>query len=529
MTRIDFRPFLVLGLALTILVYVGCGKTVETPQPRTVTGKNGPISEAPVIKVPDSSKVFADWKDPVGALLISGQQNNYLEPCGCTQGQLGGIGRRYDLIQKTEARGIPLARIDLGSLVKNPAAARGGIEDSKIRFGVALKALEAMEYDALTLSADDLKLGVGEILGIYLNLKDKPKVLSGNVIPDEAFKEVIRQTVITKVGEISIGVTSVLSPQAYAELLDTDKLLLNVKAPEEVLPGIIAELEKTTKYQVLMVQGPEEMAKDLAAKFPQFDIVVATDKVDDPEDKPSLLNGGKTRLIHVGMKGKYVGVFGFFDDADPAQQIRYQRVRLDEARYKNAEPMRKLVDEDMQAQFKALGIVSNFQRRPNSEGPSDAKYVGADACKDCHPATYARWSTSGHAKSYEGLLKPGRNREFDADCVACHTTGFPYTSGWVSAEVTPYLKGNQCENCHGPSSKHVEQPDNKEFLAKMHRTAELADKQGLCLRCHDGDNSPKFNFATYYGKIAHKGMDDYKDPKVHQGRPIPPAVAAQSK
>ncbi len=35
-------------------------------------------------------KLFADWPKPVAAALISGEQNGYLVPCGCTSGQLGG-------------------------------------------------------------------------------------------------------------------------------------------------------------------------------------------------------------------------------------------------------------------------------------------------------------------------------------------------------------------------------------------------------------------------------------------------------
>ena len=56
-------------------------------------------------------------------------------------------------------------------------------------------------------------------------------------------------------------------------------------------------------------------------------------------------------------------------------------------------------------------------------------------------------------------------------------------------------------------------------------TAEQADKNRLCTNCHDGDNSPHFEFATYYGKISHKGLDDYNDPKVHRG--IAPKAGAR--
>src|SRR5262249_4837230 len=115
---------------------------------------------------------------------------------------------------------------------------------------------------------------------------------------------------------------------------------------------------------------------------------------------------------------------------------------------------------------------------------------------------------------------------YDAECITCHTTGFEYHSGWRSEAETPHLKGNQCENCHGPGSKHIAEPDNAEYRKAMKLTIEQAENHHFCITCHDGDNSPKFDFDTYYSKIDHSGYDDYKDPKVHIG--ITPKVARNS-
>ena len=112
---------------------------------------------------------------------------------------------------------------------------------------------------------------------------------------------------------------------------------------------------------------------------------------------------------------------------------------------------------------------------------------------------------------------PKPNTAFDAECVTCHTTGFEYNSGWKSEKETPYLAGNQCENCHGPASRHVADPDNAEFRKLMHLDAEQAEKNRLCYNCHDEDNSREFEFGKFYGEIVHKGLDEYKDPKVHKG------------
>ena len=47
--------------------------------------------------------------------------DGYLEPCGCSQGQLGGLIRRLDFVDRLKAQNWPFALIDLGSLIKDPA------------------------------------------------------------------------------------------------------------------------------------------------------------------------------------------------------------------------------------------------------------------------------------------------------------------------------------------------------------------------------------------------------------------------
>ncbi len=522
MTRIDSRPFLALGLALAIMAYVGCTKTYETTAPggsKKVATTDGAGADTST----SSFKRFADWKGLEAALVISGEMDAYLEPCGCTDGQLGGLGRRYDLLEAMTAQGIPTTKIDLGSLTKNPASARGGIEQAKVKFETAIKALEAMKYDAMALSPEDLKFGIIETLTVYLNNKDALKIVAANASADGALKGVFPDTildsVIAKAGPYKVGITAVIDPETVAGLKDTDLDSLKVVAPESILAGVLAKLESTSDLQVLMVQGPPELAKKLGEAFPGFDVVVSTSIYADPTDKPEMINHGATQLVTVGQKGKYVGVIGLFKPTTgKAPATRYQRVSLI-GRNKNAEPMRVLIDEEMQAQFKALGLVEKFVRRPNGRAPG-ATYVGAEGCKSCHPNTFARWASTDHAKAYEVLINnpkdSRRRREYDAECISCHTTGFTYNSGWVSAEATPYLKGNQCENCHGPASKHIADPDSKDARKSLARTAEQANQGGLCHDCHDDDNSPKFDFTSYYGKIIHKGMDKYDDPRSHK-------------
>jgi Cytochrome c554 and c-prime len=518
MTRTSFRPIAAVGLVAAVLTYVGCSRTRQTAD----IGSKPPEKAASKLEAAEAEKlpkVIAEWSanPPAGILLISGEQNGYLQPCGCTDGQLGGLGRRYDLVEKLRARGWPVVPIDLGNLISNPATSRGGFEQEKIKFDTALKALAAMKYEAVALGAEDLKLGVFQTMGVLLNVKE-PKFLAANVKPGDGFEGTIQPSMITKAGPVTMGLTAVIDPAAFDALPDPDKAsLVTVRPADEVLGVVFDQLKKQADVRVLMVQGPSEEARRLAEKFPGFDLVVSTSVFPDPDQRPEMLNGGKTLLINVGQKGKYVGVVGLFPGKTPILQYRLQP--LDRRGLVEAESMRTLIDDEMQSVLKSVGVVENFPRRPNGAASPGATYVGAETCQACHPKTYEKWAGTKHAKAYEALLIPKRNREHDAECISCHTTGFKYNTGWVSAEKTPILKGNQCENCHGPASLHIAEPDNLTYRKPMALTAEMADRNGLCINCHDEDNDHAFAFASRYAQIFHKGFDSYEDPKVHQPQP----------
>jgi hypothetical protein len=330
---------------------------------------------------------------------------------------------------------------------------------------------------------------------------------------------------VVSAGPVKVGVTAIVDPEAIARLVDPEKdaLLPAVKRPDDVLGSVLADLESRSEYQVLMVQGPPEQAKRLAAAYPGFDVVVSTSGYADPlEREPQMLNQGKTMLIEVGKRGKYVGALGFF--ADETQKMRFYLVTLNDRFNGPATEMKKVIEEEFRNMLKAAGVVENFPRHDYVNGAPGATYVGSETCKRCHPNTFTKWSTTKHSQAFASLVSdPKPNTIYDAECVTCHTTGFEYTSGYRSESATAYLKGNQCENCHGPGSKHIAEPDKPEFRKLLALTAEQADKNRLCIRCHDEDNSPKWNFATYWGQVVHKGLDTYTDPKVHRG--INPKVA----
>jgi hypothetical protein len=520
-TRVSSRwpAAVAVGLSLATLIVVGC--TGKTP-PTVVVVAKSPNSDtgAPSLDKPPA-KPIENWPDDLGGvLLISGEMIGYTEPCGCTGGQKGGLIRRMILsnLLRTE-RKWPVAMIDLGGLINDPLK-HGGPEQTKLKFETTLKALALLKYSAVALSADDLRLGTAETLMAILNkLPDEdaaPKFVTANATPSKVLelKGRFRTSMRIPIGKYQVGVTSVIDPAAFAALKDESKdSLLTVVPPSEVLAPILADLEKDTDLQVLMVQGPPKLAEELGLAYPGFDVIVATTPDGEPDTKPKTLNGGLTWLVQVGHKGQYLGAIGL--PKNKKSPRLYQRLVMND-RYDSSksrgEAMRKLIDEDYVGELKAADVLASYTKQsylfPGKE-PSKATYVGAEACKNCHPNTYNKWASTKHAQAYDALwTNPKRNREADADCVSCHTTGFAYEGGFAGVEKTPNLKGNQCENCHGPGSAHAAAPDDMGLRQSVARSSADFKKEIRCIKCHDEDNAPHgFDFDSMWAKIMHNKLD----------------------
>ena len=68
------------------------------------------------------------------------------------------------------------------------------------------------------------------------------------------------------------------------------------------------------------------------------------------------------------------------------------------------------------------------------------------------------------------------------------------------------LANNQCENCHGPGSLHIEQIEAGNIEAAK-PLVKVALQESTCVKCHDGENSPDFNFEKYWEEVKHYGLD----------------------
>lgn len=110
---------------------------------------------------------------------------------------------------------------------------------------------------------------------------------------------------------------------------------------------------------------------------------------------------------------------------------------------------------------------------PVEDGQSS--YVGIEICSNCHLEERAFWDKTAHSGAYATLSRD--HKEFNLDCVSCHVTGYEKPGGSTVTHVEKFTNV-QCEVCHGPGSRHAENPADLELIKS-------APPRSLCATtCH---------------------------------------------
>ena len=465
---------------------------------------------------------WLDWTDPQLVLFVTGRQHGYFEPCGCAglDNQLGGLARRHGALAELRRVGWNVVPLDMGNQIR-----RFG-RQAEIKFQRTVDdALKPMGYEAIAFGPDDLRLSAGELLASVAGIGDAP---SRFVCANASVFELNLAFRVIEVGGRKVGVTSVVGAQYQRQINNDD---VSLTPPDEALRAVLPKLRSgQCDLLVLLSHSTIDESKRLARQFPDFDVVVTTGGAGEPTNAPIEVAGTDAVFIQTGTKGMYAGLIGLFDSAE--KPIRYRRIELDE-RFKDSPDMLDLLA-SYQEQLQTLGFDGlGIKPIPHRSGQ---KFVGSDACADCHEKADKIWRRSKHGHALDTLVKPPERgnipRYFDPECIACHVTGWdeknylPYVSGYLNREKTPEMEHVGCESCHGPGSTHVavelgdvEASDDQIDQLREQMKLPLAKAPGQtqsraelrCMECHDMDNSPAFQeegaFDRYWRKVKHEGKD----------------------
>jgi hypothetical protein len=527
-------------------------------------------------------EVFPNWpKDqkPELVIVLTGQTYGYLQKCGCSNPQKGGLERRHNFIAGFKTHGVEVVPLDLGDVASQLSHDHKLLHSQALlKYGTAMRAMKAIGYRNVGLGLEEFSLGLLEAIGEFSlqNGNEQPGLLAANLAgttaQDAKGKQIILPkkiafpnakgndsaigdwNVISTKSKLTLGVVGIVGDPTIASVKTIDSKMAFAPNSAAIVAGALKNMSKQTSkpnLNVLLYAGPNDLAAKAAKMFPQFGIVVCSSAESEPPSQPTPIKD--SLLLQVGHKGQNVGVVGVFRNKAGGLDLRYQLVSMTPNFETPADP-------NLEAANPALHELERYSKLvrdrgylvQNPRGPhplqvsnKSAKYVGSQACAACHDTmvpgdSWAVHAASKHANAYAALVaarKPSL-RQFDGECIRCHTVGYNFNTGFVDAKKTPQLMNVGCENCHGPGSEHAANPKNKKlalelspwkvnpadkmptvqqikayleekndakrqaiFTQQQVQTMNRVDR--ICQQCHNAENDPHFKIEEFWPKIAH--------------------------
>src|SRR5262249_50081532 len=106
------------------------------------------------------------FEKAAAVVVATGDDEGYLEPCGCAGGLLGGLPRRHTFLGGMERKAAQRLFLSNGHLTgshkdeePDPDLAKAVLVLDRMKFETTLIAMEQIGYQALNISPQELKLG----------------------------------------------------------------------------------------------------------------------------------------------------------------------------------------------------------------------------------------------------------------------------------------------------------------------------------------------------------------------------------
>ena len=441
-------------------------------------------------------------------LLYTGGTQSFLEVCGCTDNQLGGVARRATIVRELKRAHPNVILLDAGDLFA------GDTDLDRLRCRVHLESMKEMGYDVVNVGRGEFRFGRGffDVMrdsGGVAFVSANVKVNGDRVVPDARILDVggVRVGVVGVAGERALE-THTMGMGAHVKVVDGVETGLD--GVKEAIDKVIGQVD----LLVLLSDLDRDAERNLVQRFPGIDVVIGARSLEVIE------RVGNTLFLGTQAQGKAVGhaVLTVADNQVTKENVR--QVFVSESIVEDG-TVKQLVDgfydrvqesPELQLIGRARfdGFVLEAQVGQGANG-----YVGVEACKGCHSAETVAWEQTHHAGAFNRLLQ--QQKHYQPDCVTCHTTGFGYPTGFQIGKDAKHLTNVQCEVCHGPGGQHARRPEAR----NIRRTP----SPDLCQRCHDADQTPDFDahFAQMLAEVSHTGggaeyVEKHEKPSGERGR-----------
>jgi hypothetical protein len=354
-----------------------------------------------------------------------------------------------------------------------------------------LKGMARMGYAAATMGDYDLYEGAPYLLE-RIEGKGVP-IVSANVLDESTGKLLVEPYVIAERAGIRFAITGVSNPkQTPTANREVETKGAAVTNPVAALQDLVPKLREKADFVVVLSQLGATQSKDIPLQVPGIDFIVVGAQATQAAT-PYEVEG--TVFLQPGQRGQYMCDYRLsFDENRDYLGYTGTTVALDDKVPADASIALMLKEHkfevDMvQKQAAAQRAASGRVTQVESQGYQES-CIGTDgSCVRCHQAEYDSWAATAHAHAYTTLEKS--LQATNPECLRCHSTCYLNMPTDGSVAVSTELRNVQCEACHGMGTEHAR---DGTYGAVTGET---------CLGCHDKENSPDFDLATYLPKVTH--------------------------
>jgi hypothetical protein len=458
-------------------------------------------------------------------LFFTADLHGYIEPCGCSLNMRGGLSRVAQVVNSARADGQHVFYFDSGSGLfpaqQVPEASVGQQERkaSALAQGLSLMNLTARAPGPL----DDARgqafrqgLGLPELPPATISRVDAggyplAVVSAGTLAAAQTLAATARRegavfvvALLPRSFEASLpglvdarDVDLVLASQPRDELAAEQNKLLGVttKLAQVQSKGrsvLRVDLVLREQGRSAWLKGNGERDRELASLDERIELTRA--QANDPSlgDEMRALRSAKLDDL-VGRRAALASEPVVVPETGNFASARFVPVESSVPK----DPRVAEVERDYNQEVGAMNLAwakEHGQDCPAAT-PEQPGFVGSTVCGACHPEALAVWQKTKHPRAYEVLVKEGK--QYHLDCVTCHVALWQQPAGTCRVDQTAGREEVSCESCHGPGSNHLANP--------VKQTIARADSKQTCLKCHDHENSPSFEYETYLPRIRGPG------------------------
>ncbi len=252
-------------------------------------------------------------------IVFTGDLAGYLEPCGCKEGQVGGVARFAGAVQDSLKQWPDQALIvDAGDFAETYIIGN----DPKNR--VLLEAFAQVGYHAINITAHDLIVGRQTLRWAADSLK--LPLISANLADKTTGRLLFPGWIVKDTGDWRVGVVGVGAIRPLDMLRAREEGLIYNEA-ETAIKQALAQVQPQCDLVILLCDLNARSTREMAAAIPGIDIIISTMEMPTTQEAHKY---GSAYVLGTSRKGTALTTMSLRQMQPDSLSLSFSRALLDE-------------------------------------------------------------------------------------------------------------------------------------------------------------------------------------------------------